>query len=288
MDDSYSAAQARLARFCERDHELVGQTGRTLALLHGARTPRAVVLFHGLSASPTQFSQIAHGLHERGYNVLVPRLPRHGHANRMTDALARLTAQDLKDIASESVAIANGLGETTTVGGFSLGGLLAAWIAQNEPVERAVLIAPFLGINWLPHGWSARAAALTLRLPNVFNWWDPIRRERQLPEHGYPRYASHSLAQAYVLANELLESAAARPPRAGHITIVTNAREAAVNNRSARKLVRRWEAHPGVHIATHEFTDLPISHDIIEPMKNPKIVAKVYPVLMRLLDGQPA
>ncbi len=284
MTDVFTGAQRLLDRILERDHDRVGEAGRTLALIHGARTARSAVLFHGLSASPMQFVQIARGLHERGYNVIVPRLPRHGHADRMSEALATMRAEDLKATAISSLEVARGLGERVTVAGFSLGGLLAAWAAQTQEVERAVPIAPFLGIAFVPSRLSATLTRAALRLPNVFNWWDPLQREKQMPAHGYPRYASHALAQAMLLSHVLFEAAAQAPPKARGIMLVTNAHEAAVNNRAARKLAGLWHASKPSGFETYEFADLPISHDIIEPLHRPEIVEKVYPILIELLD----
>jgi alpha-beta hydrolase superfamily lysophospholipase len=284
MTDVFTGAQRLLDRMLERDHDRVGEAGRTLALVHAARTARSAVLFHGLSASPMQFVQIARGLHERGYNVIVPRLPRHGHADRMSTAQATMRAEDLKAVALSSLEVARGLGERVTVAGFSLGGLLAAWIAQTQEVGRAVPIAPFLGIAFVPSRLSAGLTRAALILPNVFNWWDPRLRERQMPAHGYPRYATRALAQAMLLSHELFEAAAAGPPKAKKIMLVTNAREAAVNNRAARKLARLWRAGRPEALETYEFADLPVSHDIIEPLHRPEIVEKVYPILIELLD----
>ena len=67
---------------------ILAELGRTLTFDHGSRTERARSLLHGLSASPQQFLALAHALHERGHNVFVPRLPRHGYRNRLSEALA--------------------------------------------------------------------------------------------------------------------------------------------------------------------------------------------------------
>jgi len=282
MNDEFQHACERLERFKERDHDRVGPAGRTLALLHSGKTDRAALLFHGLTASPTQFASIARTLFERGFNVLVPRLPRHGHADRMSRAIADLTAGELKDVAERSLALARGLGDRVTVAGFSLGGLLTSWIAQREDVARAVPLIPFLGVLGLPVRIAPAAAALALRLPNTFRWWDPIRRERQMPEHGYPRYTTHAIAQLYLLAHELLETARTQPARAKEIVVVTNKREGAVNNRAIAILVERWRALRG-DVETFSFDDLPISHDIIEPSRHSWTAERVYPDIIRLL-----
>ncbi len=284
MTDTYSETTQRLGRFLERDHERVGSAGKTIVFSHGKRMPRSIVLMHGLSASPTQFMELGRALHARGYNVLAPRLPRHGYSDRLTDALGSLTAVELRQVARESVAIARGLGEHVSVVGFSLGGLMAAWIAQHSEVDSVICIAPFLGLVWVPSVFAWPAALLMLRLPNSFQWWDPIKKATLMPAHGYPRYATHSVAQAYHMVHELFADAAAKPPRAKNIIMVTNKSEMTVSNSAAARLVRRWRAHRTAGIQTFRFTDLPPSHDIIEPLRHPEITAKVYPKLLELID----
>ena len=281
----YSQASDRLERFKLRDHAEIGELGRTILFSHGERTKRAAVLLHGMSASPTQFIEVARGLHERGYNVLVPRLPRHGYSDRLTSVLGELSADELKDMTNEAVEIGDGLGEHLTVVGFSLGGLLAAWAAQYHRIDKVVCIAPLLGVAWIPHRFAKLAARLTLHLPNRFHWWNPILREKQMPAHGYPRYSTHAVAQAYYLVHDLFADAQSHAPRAGKIVVVTNSRESTISNRSARKLVDLWRTLVPEIVDTYEFTDLPLSHDIIEPLRNPEIVARVYPRLYEIIEA---
>lgn len=284
MTDSYIGGNEKLEQFLQRDHDRVGVAGKTIVFSHGKRTARSAVLMHGLAASPTQFIELGRRLHARGYNVLIPRLPRHGYSDRLTNALANLTAPELREAARESMEIARGFGEHVSVVGFSLGGLMAAWIAQNHDVDSVVCIAPFLGLSWIPSAVVWPVMAMMLRLPNAFHWWHPIKKADLLPAHGYPRYATHSVAQAYYVAHELLAEASRRAPRAKRIVMVTNKREMTVNNRAAERLVRRWRAHRASGIETFQFTDLPPSHDIIEPLRHPEITAKVYPKLLELID----
>lgn len=279
---------ATIARLRRRDDTRVSEAGRTKLLLHDDEVrPLVVVLFHGLSASPTQFVRFAHDLHGRGHNVVVPRLPRHGHEDRLSRALAHLTADDLRRFARESMELARGLGERVVVAGFSLGGLLATWIAENEPVERAVAIAPFLGVSWIPNRFMKNLARAMLRLPNRFQWWDPFQRERLGPAHGYPWYATHALAQAYLLARDVID-AADRGVAAKRLIFVTNAREAAVNNRAVQQLEARLRANDASRLAHVVLTGIPLSHDIIEPLRHPEIAERVYPQLLSLIEGAEA
>ncbi|HVA28133.1 MAG TPA: alpha/beta fold hydrolase [Candidatus Baltobacteraceae bacterium] len=278
-----SGTQALLDRLRGRDHERVGEAGRTSLLLHGEVRPHAIVLFHGLSASPTQFVRFAHALHAHGHNVIVPRLPRHGHRDRLSEALAHLTADELRAFARESVELAQGLGDRVIVAGFSIGGLLATWIAERYPIEHAVAIAPFFGISWVPSRLMGSVSRLLLAIPNRFEWWDPFLREKQMPAHGYPRYATHALAQAYMLACEVMDDAP-KGVAAKHLTLVTNARETAVNNRAVRRLEARLRTSDPARLDHVALTGIPFSHDIIEPLRHPKIAETVFPRLLGLIE----
>ena len=251
---------------------------------HGAPTPRAYVLLHGLTASPRQFEAFGRTLFQRGSNVYVPRLPRHGLADRLTPELALLTADELREFAAAAIARGRGLGERVVCVGFSVGGLLSAWIGQHHAIERATAIAPFLGPAFVPGGLARGAMRASLLLPNRFVWWNPILRERQMPAHGYPRVPTHAVAHAGALARELLASARASAPAAKDLQIVLNASESTVNNAAARRLAAAWSAHRGGANVLHRLQGLPPSHDIIEPLRSPAIVSRVYPQLFDLVE----
>lgn len=275
---------SRLERLIARDHSGVAEKGRTIAHVHGSRQERAVVLLHGFTKNSAQFERLAFDLFKRGYNVLVPRLPRHGHADPLSTALERLRADDLVEAVAEYVAIAQELGERVTIAGFSLGGLLAAWAAQHYAVERAVPIAPFLGVSWIPNRLMGSVAEQLLRAPNRFHWWNPILRERRPAENGYPRYATHAIAQSYRIARSLLDEARTNRPVAEHITIVVNAAEVAVNNYAIRKLYQNWCRRRPEAVELLILAGLPLSHDLFSPLRHGRLADRAYPHLLRTID----
>ena len=195
-----------------------------------------------------------------------------------------MSAEQLKACAADTLEMARGLGERVTVAGFSLGGLLSAYLGQFNEVQRVVAIAPFLGVVFVPSAFRLRLANWLLHRRNRFYWWDPLLRERQLPEHGYPRYASHAVAHSLTIADELLNEAGRQAPKASEIVLVVNAREPAVNNRAIMNLVQKWRAHTSDVVHVHRLTGLPIAHDIIEPKRYPDIARRVLPVLVELID----
>lgn len=285
-DATYGSARERMQWFLQRDRAAhIGESGRTLVLEHGRRVERATLLLHGLSASPRQFMGIAQALHERGHNVFVPRLPRHGHSNRLSEALATMNAAQLEACARDSLEVVRGLGDRVTVAGFSLGGLLAAYLGQFEHVDRAVAISPFLGVSWLPNVFRLPVARWVLRLPNRFLWWDPFLRERQMPEHGYPRFATHAIGHGLTLAHEVMEAASSSVPQAEELVLVINPRDSTVNNRAIARLGERWFRLKPQALTVHRLNGLPpFVHDIIEPKRYPRVSQRVTPVLVEIID----
>jgi pimeloyl-ACP methyl ester carboxylesterase len=226
----------------------------------------AVILLHGLTASPLAWEGIARALNEAGATVIAVRLPLHGYADRLTPALNGLRVELLTADLRALIQAVAALGKRIVIGGHSLGGTLAIHAAATIPqVERIVAIAPFLGVVGLPHELHRALVPLILALPNRFLWWDPIDRERQQPAHGYPRYPLHALAVGVGIA-EAVYNEAGRLPQAHAIDLVINARESSVSNRAVRRLAARWR-RSGAHVVVHRLEGLPPSHDIIEPAR---------------------
>ncbi|GAC1411503.1 MAG: hypothetical protein NVSMB64_21350 [Candidatus Velthaea sp.] len=242
-----------------------------------------VVLVHGLTASPPAWGAIAAAINARGATVVVPRLPLHGHADRLTHALRGLHAEQLTRDMHELLERIATLGGRMTVAGHSLGGTLAIHAAAHFPhVDRIVAIAPFLGISYFPHEIHAPLIGAMRLLPDFFLWWDPVLREKQLPPHGYPRYPLRALHAGMRIAEDVYREADAGTA-ARAIDVVLNERESSVNNRTVVRLVERWR-EAGSSVALHRLRGLPRSHDIIEPERI--FSARALPVLVDIIAGE--
>ncbi|MDB5178991.1 MAG: hypothetical protein JWN01_934 [Patescibacteria group bacterium] len=118
---------------------------RSQLWLHGTRVPanQAVVMFHGYSNCPEEFSALAKSFYDRGFNVYVPKAPYHGLTDRL--AHAHVTAQGLVAYADQAVTLGSGLGKEVGVAGLSGGGVLATWSAlyRADVVRRALILSPF-------------------------------------------------------------------------------------------------------------------------------------------------
>jgi pimeloyl-ACP methyl ester carboxylesterase len=285
---SYADAMAIVDSLRAADSQAIAAECRTEIFTHGAPTKHVVILLHGLTNCPAQFDSLARLAFARGANVLVPRLPHHGLADRMTGELARLDARELVAITERAIDAAHGLGDTVTVAGLSIGGVMAAWAGQERAdVDRAVVIAPMLGWARAPGPW--RTAAITrlgLLLPNQFAWWDGVKQQALGgPTHVYPRFASRSVAATMWLGGAVLDRAAHATPAARSLVLVTVGGDAAADNGTAAALVRHWQAHGAREVLGYEFpAGLHLSHDVVDPEQvggNPSLT---YPVLLRYIS----
>lgn len=113
-------------------------------LLEGTNN-KAVVLFHGLTATPVEVRRLGETLHAAGYTVDGPVLP--GHGTNPTD-LNRVRWQDWTHLAQTHFDQLNAHYEQVFVGGESTGALLALWLAANNQTVAATLAyAPALRLR---------------------------------------------------------------------------------------------------------------------------------------------
>lgn len=280
---SPAEAEARLAA-------LDGRDGGPLLDLCRPRLWRGqgqsvVVLLHGYTNCPHQFHQLGGLLRAQGHTVLAARLPYHGFIDRKAYGLSRMTSALLADYLGELLAIAHGLGESMTVLGFSFGGVLAGWIAQQRAdVDHVVLVSPSLGLQGVRRGLRRPFARLRPLLPDTWRWWDPVLRERrEFPPHGYLGFTLHGVATILRLGEGVLAAARHEPPQAKRLTMVINENDRVIDNAAARRLVAQWRQRgTEVDLVTLP-ADQGLVHDFMEPTRPEQQVAKVYPQVMTWL-----
>ena len=286
---SYEEAMARWVR--AQEHEAaqpLHDGGRSIVLTHGYQTDRVFVLLHGLTNAPRQFRKLGEDLFATGANVVIPRLAHHGLADRMTDAHAALTAQDLIAYAQYGVDLAQGLGKQVTVVGLSISGISAAWLAQNrEDIDEVFLLAPLFGPAVVPDQLTPALAALLERLPNQMLWWDPrVRENLPGPPYNYPRFATRPLGEALRLGLQTAQPD--RTLRVNRLGVILTENDPAVNNARTRRLVEEWRAaSPNTEIFLHEFPAAErIPHDFIDPLQPEARTDKVNALLVEWLTQQ--
>jgi len=277
----YEAAVAR-ARLFQRADSIATPSGRSMLRVHGHRTARAFVLFHGLTNSPYQFRDLADSIYDAGDNVFVPRLPWHALPGGTQRELARIRAAALRGVADASVDIASGLGDTVIVFGLSLGGTMAAWVAQFRSVGRVVIAAPALGVSHVTAALETPLMNLGLRLPNYSHDdpADPLRPDRM------PGWCSRGIAQMMEVGLASRRGASTGAPRTSAIRMLVNAHDQTVNRTLIDDLVASWRAH-GAGVETYELSDtLRLPHDIVDPTERGAKPSVSEPVILALLYGR--
>ncbi len=241
---------------------------------------------HGMTNCPQQFVDFAPLFYERGYNVLIPRMSHNGLANRDTDALKYVTAEELRDCSNNMVDIARGLGEHVTYAGISMGGITAAWVAQyRTDVNKAVVIAPaFTFSRDLGVGLSRFAMHLSFLLPNMMT--QRVTHSEGGPPHNYRGFATRALGQMMRLGFYVYDAARTMKPAAHSVLVITNAADPAVGNTIMRQLVDRWRANGFDRVESYEFdAHYRLIHDMIDPTQPNQQTALVYPILLDLITG---
>jgi len=282
----YAEAITRFQQMQQSEGPEINPVARSILLTHGQRTERAVIFFHGYTNCPQQFRQLGELVYGLGYNVLIPRLPRHGVADREVENLSPLKAEELRDCADASVDIACGLGQKVYVVGLSAGGTLAAWIVQNRAeVARAVLIAPALGFSRHEGTRVQKALALFLpMLPDIRTDW--FSTDPDCPAHCYPGFSSKALGQLLRVSLAIYASALERPPRVQEVILVTSQSDESVNDLIAWQLIGLWRSKGLYELTSVDFPKaMKVGHDMIDPAQRDQKTRIVYPVLVHALDA---
>ena len=257
------------------------EDGKSLVRSHGHVTPRAFVFFHGLTNSPRQYRQLADSVFDAGDNVIVPRLPWHGLKGGTATNLGRMTADDLRNVADAAVNIASGLGDTVVVFGVSLGGNVAAWVAQFRPIQRAIVASPALGVSHLSTTFQTPTMNLMLRIPN-YSKSDPpdtLRPDRTLG------WSTRGVGEMLKLGTSVRRAADDHKPLAHDIRVLANASDGTINREAIDELVEHWLAK-GAPVVFYEMADsLKLPHDIVDPDERTGRTDISNPVILSLIRG---
>ena len=237
-------------------------------MTHGQKVDQVIVLVHGYTNCPKEFVDLGKQFYDLGYNVLIAPLPHHGLKNRLTDEQGDLNANELAAYTDEVVDIARGLGNHLTIMGYSCGGVVTAWAAQNRSdVDTAVVMSPAFGYQAIPTLLTAPVMNYVIAAPDVFEWWDPELKAAESRDYTYPRYSKHALAQIMRFGFSVQVKSWFTAPSAKQVIVVTNANDDSVNNELTAKVTRHWLDH-GAQLVTYEFpAGLKLPHDLVDSNK---------------------
>ncbi len=241
---------------------------------HGSRTAKAVLLLHGYTDCTKQMAGLADFLFERGYNVYVPRAPRHGFV--LGEADPGLSAVDLVRYADGAMNVVAGLGEETGVMGISGGGVLATWLADRRPdaVERLVVMSPF----YRPAAGQAPSFAIK---PLTLLFGHRLLPDRQVAGTGQ---TFSGLGQYLRIAANVDDGAANENLRS--VGAVVSLGDDQIDRELAFQRAGRLAAANG--LTPGELTlDATIGHDVVEATA-PGVAGRtdrLYPDYLRLYEG---
>jgi len=280
----FAGAAERFGALAALDGARIIPEGRSRFYEHGARTPLAVVLLHGLTNVPEQWATFATDLHARGHTVIVPRFPGHGDIDRRGTVLASVRADDFLATASAATDIAAGAGERVVVAGLSIGGAMAAWLAQRRPdVARCVSIVPLFGINRFNAPANAALAAILRALPDFILPWDPHGTAHESPPYAYPDFPTRALAECVRIGLDVHRTARRMPPR-GTTAVLLNANEPACNNGLALDIAAAFGSREAGTCDAIVMQGLPVNHDVIDPTNPNARIDVVYPRVRTLIE----
>jgi len=287
--ESYQEAVSRVEdiQAAEADLPDLSSECGTILMTHEEKVENVIVFLHGFTSCPDQFVALGEQYFDRGYNVLIPRQPRHGLQEFEGDPLKGLTAEELAAFGTWIADIAQGLGDRVVVVGLSGGGSIATWLAQERAdVDLAVPISPFLGIGFIPRPLTRPLTNLILLLPDFHQWWDPVHKMSNplSAPYSYRGYYTHSLFENLRLGFTAEEASKQEKPAAGGILVITNANDDSVNNGIIAEFEELWREHGEQFLQTFQFEkELGIPHDMITVSRPDGRVDIVYPNLMQLI-----
>jgi esterase/lipase len=278
----YAATVAELLKDNDRDSASIVPDGQSILLVHGRRTPVAVLLLHGFTNSPHQFDSLASMLFRDGANVYVPRLPRHAERGGTASTLAHLTAEELRAAADSAMDVVDALGDTVVVAGLSLGGTMAAWIAQyRADAARVIVISPLMAVMKVPRVLAGPITAAVMRLP-AFTYHD--RSNPNAPDRE-PGWSTRAIAQSLRLGLAVRRASVDTAPASKQVVFLLNANDHTVAPWPVFALARQWSDH-GASVQMYSLSqELGLPHDVIDPRQPIRRPDVVYPAIIAFVRG---
>ncbi len=164
--------------------------------LSGGKT--GVLLLHGFTGSPASILPWAHGIHDAGYTVSVPRIA--GHGTNWQD-LNKSSWKDWYDSAESAFLALKENCDRVFVGGFSVGGALALKLAQirGSEIEGLLLLNPSI---FDERKFFQLLPLLKHLLPSIRGGTSDVAQPNP-PIHGYDRIPLKALDSVRTLWREV-------------------------------------------------------------------------------------
>lgn len=228
-----------------------------------------VVIWHGFTNAPSQFTAIAERLRSMGYRVLVPRMPFHGEADTLTRDLAKLTPETLVEHLDLVLDIAAGFGDPVWAIGLSAGGTMAGWAAATRAeVTRLVLAAPLVAPVGFPQPLVRLFVKAPRIVPRIYWWWDPrVKARIEGSPHAYPGFPLPGIMPFLHLSEWLYDGSVPVGHRLERTVLVTNPGDFAIRKDVAKSFAEAVFA-PKSEVFGEALVDpeLKWMHDFVDPL----------------------
>ncbi|WP_426453724.1 alpha/beta hydrolase [Paenibacillus sp. S-38] len=222
---------------------------------------RRCLLIHGFTGGPYEVQPLAEDLTACGYECHVLRLP--GHDDELA-GLRTAVWQDWLKGAEAEIARLTGDGEPVDLIGFSMGGLISAYLANRYPVRRLVLLSA--AAIYVSPVRFLKDLALRARQKD----WDYLKRGKKTPLRAAVEFMK--LAR-YAKREEL--------PKVTVPTLIAQGRrDQIVHPRSADYIYRRLQGERELHFFDRS------RHLICLEEDAPDLFAEVRRFLGITLEGQ--
>lgn len=193
-------------------------------LTHDKKVARTVVMFHGVTACPKQYSMLAKTFFDAGYNVYVPLAPTHGTTGN-PEATASVTTEQLTNYVADSYSLATGLGDNVGFVGISGGAVLATWGAQYiDDVSRLLVLSPFYNVS--------EQAAPRWQLPLLLSLYGM----NLVPDQINQGFSTRALAKYLIVAENYRPDLGAKGLK--HVAVVSSANDEQIDLNQAHTLPR--------------------------------------------------
>lgn len=251
---SYEQARDKIAAQQKQDktRDNFEKGCETKSYIHDKKVARSVVLFHGITACPEQFSEVADTFYDAGYNVYVPLAPEHGTTDN-PQALGDITLDSLTAYVSESYSIATGLGDDVGFVGISGGGALATWGAQYiDGVSRLLVLSPFYR--------PTQQAAPEWQYPLLLSLYGM----NLAPDREVQGFSLRALAKYLTLVENYRDDF--RAPHLEHVAVVTSANDKDIDLNLAHYIPKKLADNSDASFRqTRLAPELGIGHDMVSP-----------------------
>jgi esterase/lipase len=285
----FATAKTKIESLKQKDIGRINPECGNLALLHPQKQLKSIVIYHGFTNCPKQFSTLGQQLFEQGYNVFIPRLPYHGFGDLMNNESQNITSKGLVQFMRDTYEITKGLGDQVETMGISGGGNLAAWSGLVYDAYQVLAIAPLFAPTGYPN-WQIPIMRNYVSLrPNEYKWWDDKVKDKPIdgPTHAYPRYSSKAANAFLEIALDLqsrIQAKIKNKKLSTKFKLLTLEGDKAIDNNVATEYFDQLDEIVTTNSTRQQIpASKNLNHDIIDPMQPQAKTGFVYPLIIEML-----